>query len=145
MGECFFWYRLTRVVPDKFHRAVKWLCVCVCVLSSELITFCYALVAIVGHHIICLALLQKSANSITCFSLSCVSEFTGNRSQFQSFQCCTAFIALILPGIVIRHCMCVCALLLDSVSVMLVCQTVSDICCCLMKSSCQGRQFNGNS
>jgi len=29
VGECFFWYRLTRVVPDKFHRAVKWLCVCV--------------------------------------------------------------------------------------------------------------------
>jgi len=23
----FFWYRLTRVVPDKFHRAVKRLCV----------------------------------------------------------------------------------------------------------------------
>ena len=31
VGECFFWYRLTQVVPDKFHRAVKWLCVCVCV------------------------------------------------------------------------------------------------------------------
>ena len=30
VGECFFWYRLTRVVPDRFHRAVKWLCVCVC-------------------------------------------------------------------------------------------------------------------
>ena len=27
----FFWYRLTRVLPDKFHRAVKRLCVCVCV------------------------------------------------------------------------------------------------------------------
>jgi len=27
----FFWYRLTRVFPDKFHRAVKQLCVCVCV------------------------------------------------------------------------------------------------------------------
>ena len=32
VGECFFWYRLTRVFPDKFHRAVKRLCV-VCVLS----------------------------------------------------------------------------------------------------------------
>ena len=31
VGECFFWYRLTRVVPDKIHRAVKRLCVCVCV------------------------------------------------------------------------------------------------------------------
>jgi len=30
VGECFFWYRLTWVVPDKFHRAVKRLCVCVC-------------------------------------------------------------------------------------------------------------------
>ena len=26
----FFWYRLTRVFPDKFHRAVKWLLLCVC-------------------------------------------------------------------------------------------------------------------
>jgi len=33
VGECFFWYRLTRVVPDKFHRAVKRLCVCVCMLT----------------------------------------------------------------------------------------------------------------
>jgi len=31
VGECFFWYRLTRVVPDKIQRAVKQLCVCVCV------------------------------------------------------------------------------------------------------------------
>ena len=30
VGECFFWYQLTLVVPDKFHRAIKWLCVCVC-------------------------------------------------------------------------------------------------------------------
>jgi len=29
VGECFFWYRLTWVVPDKIQRAVKWLCVCV--------------------------------------------------------------------------------------------------------------------
>jgi len=29
-NEC-EWYRLTRVVPDKFHRAIKRLCVCVCV------------------------------------------------------------------------------------------------------------------
>jgi len=27
VGECFFWYRLTRVFPDRFHRAVKRLCV----------------------------------------------------------------------------------------------------------------------
>ena len=33
VGECFFWYRLTRVFPDKFHRAVKQLCVCVCALG----------------------------------------------------------------------------------------------------------------
>ena len=36
VGECFFWYRLTRVVPDKFHRAVKRLCVvCVCVVVAH--------------------------------------------------------------------------------------------------------------
>jgi len=29
--ECFFWYRLTRVVLDKIYRALKRLCVCVCV------------------------------------------------------------------------------------------------------------------
>jgi len=34
VGECFFWYRLTRVFPDKFHRGVKRLCVCVCVSSD---------------------------------------------------------------------------------------------------------------
>jgi len=34
VGECFFWYWLTRVVPDKFHRAVKQLCV-VCVLLCQ--------------------------------------------------------------------------------------------------------------
>ena len=35
VGECFFWYRLTRVFPDKFHRAVKRLCV-VCCLNCQL-------------------------------------------------------------------------------------------------------------
>jgi len=30
VGECFFWYWLTQVVLDKFHRAVKRLCVCCC-------------------------------------------------------------------------------------------------------------------
>ena len=31
MGECFFWYRLTLVVPDKIQRAIKWFVyVCVC-------------------------------------------------------------------------------------------------------------------
>jgi len=33
-GWMFFWYRLTRVFPDKFHRAVKRLCVCVCITMS---------------------------------------------------------------------------------------------------------------
>ena len=32
MAKCTFWHQLTRVVPDKLQRAVKWLlCVCVCV------------------------------------------------------------------------------------------------------------------
>jgi len=44
VGECFFWYRLTRVVPDKIHRAIKWLC-CVCLLlalipDGHLTAFC---------------------------------------------------------------------------------------------------------
>ena len=29
MAKCTFWYRLTRVIPDKVQRAVKWLYVCV--------------------------------------------------------------------------------------------------------------------
>jgi len=29
VGECFFWYRFTRVIPDKIQRAIKQLCVCV--------------------------------------------------------------------------------------------------------------------
>jgi len=29
IDECFFWYQLIWVVPDKIHRAVKRLCVCV--------------------------------------------------------------------------------------------------------------------
>jgi len=27
-----FWYWLTRVVPDKVQRAIKWMCICVCVI-----------------------------------------------------------------------------------------------------------------
>jgi len=27
MAQCTFWYQLTRVVLDKVHRAIKWLCV----------------------------------------------------------------------------------------------------------------------
>jgi len=34
VGQYFFWYRLTRVVPDWVQRAVKWLCVCVCVITK---------------------------------------------------------------------------------------------------------------
>jgi len=37
MGECFFWYRLTRVFPDKILSVVKWLCVCVCACMRECI------------------------------------------------------------------------------------------------------------
>jgi len=36
-NEC-EWYRLTRVVPDKFHRAIKRLCVCVCVCVFSLLS-----------------------------------------------------------------------------------------------------------
>jgi len=36
VGECFFWYRLTRVLPDKFHSAVKRLCVCARAVLTDL-------------------------------------------------------------------------------------------------------------
>jgi len=33
-GKCIFWYRLTQdIVLDKVQKAVRWLCVCVCVVS----------------------------------------------------------------------------------------------------------------
>ena len=52
VGECFFWYRLTRVVPDNFHRAVKWLCVCLFVTASEevLIKSKWKVKIILQHH-----------------------------------------------------------------------------------------------
>jgi len=34
MAKCTFWYQLTRVGPDRVHRAVKRLCVCAIVDSS---------------------------------------------------------------------------------------------------------------
>jgi len=41
VGECFFWYwRLTQVVPDKIHTAVKWFCVCVCVCVCMWVCVC---------------------------------------------------------------------------------------------------------
>ena len=58
VGECFFWYRLTRVFPDKFHRAVKWLCVCVCDIIAH-ITDAFVLLLNV-----CIEVLQ-------CISISC--------------------------------------------------------------------------
>ena len=42
VGECFFCYRLTRVVLYKIQRAVKQLCVCVCICACMLmhVWFC---------------------------------------------------------------------------------------------------------
>jgi len=54
LGECFFWYRLTRVVPDKFHRAVKRLCVCVCYSTS----WCLVEVMLIG--------INKSVKKFVC-------------------------------------------------------------------------------
>jgi len=45
----FFWYRLTRVFPDKFHRAVKRLCVvCVLIRYQQSLAFS-ALMLLVGQ------------------------------------------------------------------------------------------------
>jgi len=29
-AKCTFWYQLTWVAPDEVQKAVKWLCLCVC-------------------------------------------------------------------------------------------------------------------
>ena len=55
MGECFFWYRLIRVVPDKIHRAIKQLCVCVCVCART-----HARTQILNMGIYNIAMLQQS-------------------------------------------------------------------------------------
>ena len=43
MAKCTFWYQLTRVVPDKVQRAVKWLFVYMCL--SELVLMYWYFVA----------------------------------------------------------------------------------------------------
>jgi len=43
VGECFFWYRLTQVVPDKIQRVVKQLCVCECVGLGLIVVKCSSL------------------------------------------------------------------------------------------------------
>jgi len=51
VGECFFWYRPTRVVPDK--RPLNG-CVCVCVYVCVCVCVCVVVVAdvsmFVGHN-----------------------------------------------------------------------------------------------
>ena len=50
VGECFFLYRLTRVVLDKIHRAVKRLCVCACVRVCVIVCDCLNYIASVVSH-----------------------------------------------------------------------------------------------
>ena len=41
MAKCTFWYWLTRVVLDKFQRAIKWLCgVCACACACACACVC---------------------------------------------------------------------------------------------------------
>jgi len=40
MAKCTFWYQLTRVVPDKVQRAVKWLCALWVLNMTDLIFCC---------------------------------------------------------------------------------------------------------
>ena len=42
MGECFFWYQLTQIVPDKIQRAIKQmceLCVYMCVYVCKIFSY----------------------------------------------------------------------------------------------------------
>jgi len=69
VGECFFWYRLTRVFPDKFHRAVKRLCVMAAYLkSSQQVAhgYVYHLQHISKHHNIYLSTPETHKTSIFC-------------------------------------------------------------------------------
>jgi len=54
VGECFFWYRLTRVFPDKFHRAVKRLCVVLSrKLSVEVLNYGFKVIMLVKEQLDC--------------------------------------------------------------------------------------------
>jgi len=108
VGECFFWYRLTRVVPDKFHRAVKWLCVCVC--DRE---WCINSVKIVrldlheiqcGHHISDRTLFDHSVKFVrwrqqlkSCWALAHISRFFTMRHYANTVY-----------AVIICLCLCVC-------------------------------------
>jgi len=35
-AKCIFWYRLTRIVPNKVQRAIKWFCVCMVNVQNSL-------------------------------------------------------------------------------------------------------------
>jgi len=55
-GWMFFWYRLTWVFPDKFHRAVKRLCVCVLLRDVLLIFVAYnndPILSVIAMFLIC--------------------------------------------------------------------------------------------
>jgi len=75
VGECFFWYRLTRVFPDKFHRAVKRLCVVVC--GSQLAGLVYKLCRVM--HI------QKSQNKNNTTEINIKMKHTHTRDS--EWQC----------------------------------------------------------
>jgi len=47
VAKCTFWYQLTGVVPDKIKRVVKWLCVCVCLMTVPLV--CNPAVTLSSH------------------------------------------------------------------------------------------------
>jgi len=93
VGECFFWYRLTRVLPDGFHRAVKRLCV------IELKQTAHPLLAGFVQLTFCLEITQCRAmypsrrelccNIACCLIHTFVGEALDNLQQATCFCCST--------------------------------------------------------
>ena len=101
VGECFFWYRLTWVVPDNFHRAVKWLCVCVCVcvcISKYVVfTYCHHYTFFVPH--IPKRSLPKEADEENCGRDLTNPRLPGNDKMEDEKEVCIYYMGSRLEGI----------------------------------------------
>jgi len=108
VGECFFWYRLTRVVPDNFHRAVKRLCVCVCVSDKNMMySFLWDAICKLMKWV-CTVFLFRTVKPVTVnhgvHMPSWYSHFTSFLLVFENFIMVTASIAVTITQLFCSVC-----------------------------------------
>jgi len=100
VGECFFWYRLTRVFPDKFHRAVKRLC---CVVLCACVFVDCTLAVLLTYKLLChftsSSELQIRPTTV-CYNTECISEPTLSwQNILQTVTCSGAWPEVLLWGL----------------------------------------------